>query len=92
METAKIRKRHVVNKVQPTKCSQQNAVNNSNYNGLKKMIRNRAKRYTSKIIGFIRENKKEILMAAVTVVVVWFFLELILNFADFADGFSEGMK
>ncbi|MBP5391530.1 MAG: hypothetical protein J6Y40_05565 [Bacteroidales bacterium] len=41
---------------------------------------------------FIRENRKQIIWLAVTVIVAWFVIELISNWAAFSEGFHAGLE
>ena len=46
----------------------------------------------SKVMSFLKENRKKIIWLAVVAVVAWFALELISNWAAFAEGFKEGLN
>ncbi|MBR6466136.1 MAG: hypothetical protein IKS82_06845 [Bacteroidales bacterium] len=45
-----------------------------------------------KLKTFIRENRKQIIWLVVTIIVAWFIIELISNWAAFSDGFHAGLE
>ncbi|MBP5692354.1 MAG: hypothetical protein J6W86_01420 [Bacteroidales bacterium] len=47
---------------------------------------------TSKAKAFFKENRKQIIWLAVTIIAAWFILELISNWSAFSAGFQEGMN
>ncbi|MBR5074047.1 MAG: hypothetical protein IKX26_02330 [Bacteroidales bacterium] len=41
---------------------------------------------------FIKENRKQIIWLVVIIIVAWFAIELISNWAAFLNGFNEGIN
>ena len=51
-----------------------------------------SKSFIPKAKAFVKENRKQIIWLTVVVIIAWFIIEIISNWASFSAGFQEGMN
>lgn len=61
-------------------------------NIMNKEIKNRASQILSKVISYIKENKKEIALFFAVAISLWFIIGLIQNLDGFSEGFTRGFN